>query len=421
MSKLRIGIFGAGRGAGLGKAAVLAGAEIVAICDFHQARLEKALESFEGEIATYDDFDKFIEHPMDGVILANYFHEHAPFAIKCLEKGVNVFSECISNGTMAEGVQLERAAQKSSAIYMLAENYPNALCTREIKKICDSGTLGKILYAEGEYNHPSDPTDLKFKKKFNYFPEHWRNYTPRTYYLTHSLCPVMAATGATPKRVSAFAVYAPETKDVATVTNVGDRAAVLLTQNDDGSVFRLTGCAGFGAHGNSYRVCGLNGQVEQPRGFKDKVLLRYNAWTLPEGAVEEKLYTPSWDDEDEALIIQTGHGGGDFMVVRKFLDCIREGKQPEFPYDVHSAVTMSSTAILAHRSMLEGGTAYEVPDFRKAEDCAKYENDYLTPFIGEHGEKPTLPCCSHPEHKPTQEQARLFHELVMEVDGSAQA
>ena len=44
----------------------------------------------------------------------------------------------------------------------------------------------------------------------------------------------------------------------------------------------------------------------------------------------------------------------------------------------------------------------------------KYENDHLTPFIGENGEKPTIPCCSVPDYAPTQEQLDLFKKLVIE-------
>ena len=45
------------------------------------------------------------------------------------------------------------AAEKSKAKYMLLENYPFMLFNQEMKKIYEGGTLGKILYAEGEYNH----------------------------------------------------------------------------------------------------------------------------------------------------------------------------------------------------------------------------------------------------------------------------
>ena len=168
MEKIKIGIFGAGvRGFTVARDFQLLNCDIVAMCDFRKERLELAKKKFGEDIAMYEDFDSFIEHDMDAVFLANFFHEHAPYAIKCLEKGIHVFSECISNGTMAEGVELVKAAQKSNAVYMLAENYPQMIFNREMKRICDGGTLGKIMYAEGEYNHPGNPFDVEFKKDYN--------------------------------------------------------------------------------------------------------------------------------------------------------------------------------------------------------------------------------------------------------------
>ena len=187
MKKIKVGVFGVGRGSDLAKNFMLLNCDIVALCDNNKERMDKALEKLGKDIPAYDDFDKFIEHDMDVVILANYFHEHAPYAIKCMEKGIHVYSECISNGTMAEGVELLRASEKSNSIFFLAENYPQMLFNREIYNVCKGGTLGKILYAHGEYNHPGNPKNAGFAKSYNYFEKHWRNFAPRTYYVTHSL------------------------------------------------------------------------------------------------------------------------------------------------------------------------------------------------------------------------------------------
>ena len=413
MKKLKIGVFGTGRGMDIAKNFMLLGCDIVAVCDNRKERLQKATDILGDTAAQYDDFDKFIEHEeMDAVILANFFNEHTPYAIKCFEKGIHVFSECISNGTMAEGVELLRAFEKTSGVvYFLAENYPQMIFNREMKRVCDTGTLGKIIYAEGEYNHPGDPFDTSFKKDFNYFKEHWRNYLPRTYYVTHSLGPIMRATGATPKRVTAFASFAPVEGDCPVSSYVGDRVAIITTQNDDGSIFRFTGCAAFGAHHNAYRICGTEGQIENLRGT-DKVMLRYNAWSKPEDKAEVNCYVPSWNDKDEALIKQSGHGGGDYLTARAFIECIKEGKQPEHPYNIHSAVAMASGAILAHRSVLAGGTSFEIPDYHREECRVQYENDNLTPFWGEDGSAPTLPTCSHPDFAPTEEQIKKNEELL---------
>lgn len=412
MEKFKIGVFGVGRGTDIAENFILLNCDIVAICDNRKERIDRVINKYDKDVAIYDDFDKFIEHDMDAVILANFFHEHAPYAIKCFERGIHVFSECISNGTMAEGVELIRAFEKSNSIYFLAENYPQMIFNREIKRICDGKTLGKILYAEGEYNHPGNPMNIEFKSIYNYFPEHWRNYLPRTYYITHSLGPVMHATGATPKTVTAFAAFAPLTDDNApTASYGGDRAAVIMTQNDDGSIFKVTGCAGFGAHSNSYRVCGTEGQIENHRGT-NKIMLRYNEWSKPEGMEEVNLYDAEWHDKDEELIKSSGHGGGDYITARMFLECIKENRQPEHPFDIHSAIVMSSVAILSHRSMLEGGKPYNIPDFHDESARNEYENDRLSPFVDENGEGATLPCCSHPDFKPSENQIKKYKEVL---------
>jgi predicted dehydrogenase len=408
MEKIRIGVFGAGRGAYVAKNFMLLNAEIVAICDHHKERLESAMKGFDQSVVAYEHFDDFIEHPMDAVILANNFYQHAPYAIKCFERGIHVFCECISNGTMREGVELARAFEKSKSIYMLAENYPQMIFNREMKRVADGGTLGKILYAEGEYNHPVSYWDTAFTKQFRFYPEHWRHFLPATYYITHSLGPVMHITGATPKRVTAFATYAPLTEDVPSASYNADLSANITTLNDDGSVFRVTACSQYGAHHNSYRVCGTKGQIENFRGMGGQVMLRYNKWDTPEGESREKLYQPQWNDKDEELILKSGHGGADFITARIFMDCVKAGKQPPHPFDLHSAIAMSSVALLGHRSVLENGKPYDIPDFRKEEDRRLYENDDLTPFWGDDGSAPTLPCCSHPDYKPTEKQMELY-------------
>ena len=412
MKKLRIGVFGGGtRGRNIMGAFQLLNCEIVAYCEKRESEIVKIKEKY-GDVAIYRDFDSFIEHDMDAVVLANYFHEHAPYAIRCLERGIHVYSECISNGTMAEGVELIKAFEKSNAIYMIAENYPQMIFNREMKRVCDGGTLGKIIYAEGEYNHPGSPYDIGFMKAYKYFDKHWRCYLPRTYYVTHSLGPIMRATGATPKRVCAMACFAPVDRSAPSADFSGDKAAIIMTQNDDGSVFKFVGCSGFGAHSNSYRICGTKGQIENLRGMGDQVMLRYNGWEKPEDKEEVNLYTPEWNDPDEEFIKQCGHGGGDYLTARIFVEAVNIGKQPEIPYDVYSAVAMSSVAILGHRSVLNGGVPYDIPDFRNEDDCKKYENDRETPFYYDDGRSPTIPCGSHPDYSHTKEQVALFNELL---------
>ena len=169
MKRIKIGVFGAGRGADIAKNFMMLNCDIVALCDNRPDRLMSGAKKLGGDIALYDDFDRFIEHQMDAVIIANYFHEHAPYAIQCFERGIHVFCECISNGTMAEGVELIRAFEKSKSVYFLAENYPQMIFNREAKRICDSGNLGKILYAEVNIIIPATRR-IRVSKRLTFIP-----------------------------------------------------------------------------------------------------------------------------------------------------------------------------------------------------------------------------------------------------------
>lgn len=410
MEKIRLGVFGLGRGRSLFTSMLAAGAEIVAVCEKNEKRIEEALK-IAPDIAVYRDFDEFIEHPMDAVMLCNYFNEHAEYAVRCLERNIHVLSETMSNTTMADGVKLVRAAEKSKAFYMLAENYPFMVFNQEMRRVYREGSLGHVLFAEGEYNHPLNPGNMAEVVKLRPSPDHWRNNIPRTYYITHSLAPLMYITGQRPVRVSAMPVYGYE-EDVATCLNVRDRAAIITTLNDDRSVFRITGCAAFGCHENSYRICGERGQIENVRGSGNKVMLNYDKWNVPEGMEEHNYYKPEFPEEDKPLLEKVGHGGSDFYVFREFISCIRENRRPEF--DEYFATTMASVGILAHRSILNGNQPYDIPDFRRAEDRLKYENDELTPFYGVNGEAPTLPCCSEIDYKPSAEKLAAYESALKE-------
>jgi hypothetical protein len=119
---IKVGVVGVGRGRTFINSAKDTGMELVALCDIWEEKLNEIGKQY--NVATYTDFDKFLEHDMDAVILANYFHRHAPFAIKALDAGLHVMSETTAVITMAEGVALINKVEETGKVYMLAENYP---------------------------------------------------------------------------------------------------------------------------------------------------------------------------------------------------------------------------------------------------------------------------------------------------------
>ena len=416
MKKVRIGIFGLRRGLDNAKSIMLNDGEIVAVCDKRESRIQDA-RNLLGDVPAFTDFDEFIKQDMDAVYIANYFCEHVPFVIKAFERNIHVICECTAAATMAECVELVRAWEKSKSIYMLAENYPYMLFNQEMQRVYASGVLGRVMFAEGEYNHPGKGTSVETVKALYDSEKHWRCYLPKTYYITHSLGPIMMATGSKPIKVSAMpirfeTVAPPENDNVISNSYVNDRTCIIMTQNDDGSVYRVVGNSSFGAHGNTYRIAGTRGQIENLRGTNGQISLNFNDWHIPEGYEEHNLYYPKENELLGALAEKTGHDGGDFYMFRDFFDCINSGRNPFF--DVYTSTLMSAVGILAHRSVLDGGKPYDVPDFRRDEDRVLWENDRLSPFYSYGTNEPTIQCASDPNYRPDEKRRERFLKIMEE-------
>lgn len=411
MKKIKFGIFGLGRGSSFYDSIIANNGDLVAVCDFDENKFASAKEKF-SDVTTYTDFDEFINHEgLEAVFLCNYFHEHAEYAIKALEKNIHVLSECTSNISMGDGVALVRAAEKSNAYYMIAENYPFMKFNQEMRRVYRSGVLGKVLFAEGEYNHPI--LNQKDIKKYCPNSKHWRYHIPRIYYITHSLGPLMYITGAVPKRVTAMPIFAPlneENGGGSLYWRLPDRSAVVTCLNDDDSVFRVTGWSHFGGHANTYRVAGELGQIENIRGEDNKVVLSFNEEHTPEGMERVSKYDADFSPEDKADAENAGHGGGDYFIIREFFNSIRENRKPMF--DEYFATTMASVAILGHRSALEYGVPYDIPDFHKEEDRIRYENDFLSPCYDSKGNPPTIANTERAEYIPTEETMKAYDEAI---------
>lgn len=386
MEKLRIGIFGLWRGMEyLRQFSARPDTEVTAVCDSNPKRIEEALAVKPG-VRVCEDFDGLLDSGIDAVVLCNFFHEHAPYAIRAMEHGVDVLSECTAAATMGDCVRLYEAVQRTGRRYMLAENYPFTTTMQEITRLCQEGTLGRILYAEGEYNH-SGPREML--KELTPEPNHWRAWLPRTYYATHALGPLMFATGQTPVQVSAFAVHSYVLEEYDDFRHNYDALAMMNCITDDGALFRFTGCTAMGSK-SGYRIVGEFGSCETGRALGGDVYLNYQPWTIPEGRSEKQIYTPNLPDHTA----HGGHGGGDYVVAENFADYVLRDKTPFF--DVNRACAMSATSILAWRSCLENGKVYPVPDFSREEERNRYRDDFLTPFPDAEG-KVTLPCAL-PKH-----------------------
>ncbi|MCX5670663.1 MAG: hypothetical protein NTU94_05005, partial [Planctomycetota bacterium] len=250
----------------------------------------------------------------------------------------------------------------------------------EMRRLYRSGEIGRVTYAEGEYNHPMAPAD---RLRISPGLDHWRSWIPSTYYCTHALAPLMYITEAMPVKVNGLSIACRKVDEL--TVRRGDPGSVILCRMDDGAVFRLFGL-GLPGHSNWYRVHGDRGAMEITRGpgyfGPGQVRVWHEEWDLRPGEVRERTYLPDWPEHAD-LARKAGHGGGDFFTAHYFAEAIRTGKPPYL--DVYRGVAMSCVGILAWKSVLARGAPFEMPDFRKEASRAPFANDHWTPFAKTEG------------------------------------
>lgn len=370
---IKYGVLGIGRGQSfMGDGAKAAGFELVAVCD----QREDAVNKFASErkITGYTDFDKFLEHDMDAVVLANYFHQHAPFAIKAMKAGKHVMSECAACHTLGEGVELVRTVEKTKRIYMFAENYAYTPARQEMRRVFQSGAMGSFMYGEGEYVH-SMSADIG--NALTPGLSHWRNQTPATYYCTHALSPIMFITDTWPEKVNAFIIRNAKDDTVAQRRpGISDAASMIALRMDNGAVAKLLQVRLRG-HGGPTRIHCARGAMTDAGGQVNIIREQYHEKLRHP---KNMVYSPealNLDPQTAAAAARSGHGGGDFWMMYYFGQGIKTGKQPYM--DVYRGVAMSVVGIQAWRSALNDSNTEIIPDFHKESVRKKYAKDDWSP------------------------------------------
>ncbi len=385
--KIRVGIFGGFRGdAFYSMIYKEPGFCVRAICDGREEVREKLRHLVGEDTLICETFDEMMEVGIDAVILANYFHEHAKYAIRAMEAGIDVISETTAAPTLGECLDLVECCERTGRKYMLAANCPRMVGPGELQDRYRSGELGEVLYAEAEYLHPPENGQAaeEAAKLFYPTPNHWRRHLPVTYYNMHTLGVLMAATGLDVRRVTAMEIYTKEHADHETYKENKSAGGIALYEMSNGAIFRSTGCCNFGPMGKWFRLSCEKGTIETSRLDQDKVLFR------PNGAPSEE-YSPANQYTVEEK--KEGHGGADARICRQILDYL-SGKDAEPIFDIYRAVMLSLAGIYGFYSILEGKT-YDIPDIRDRKAREVLRGDYRSPFPDAEG-KVTLP--SHRAH-----------------------
>ncbi len=385
---LRIGLIGAGsRGTYLLRLAVAQGVEVPAVCDVNEAHCQRAValvaEQREGrrpESYTGGDYDyrRMLERDdLDAVIVGTPMQWHAVMSADAMRAGKDVFCEVAAAVTLDECWDIVHAANESGRIYMMAENCNYYRPVMMILNMVEQGLFGPLSFAECGYVH--DCRALAFNPDGSLT---WRGELARDYrgnlYPTHALGPVAEWLGIHrgDRMVSLVAMetnkiamdhfarrHFPEEHPAREVEfRVADSTTVLI-RTAKGALIDLRYDTKSARPHPSTTYFSLQGATASYESRIDGIWLEgrspgYRWESLDTYA--EAFDHPMWQ-EHAAEAAGTGHGGGDYLVVRAFLETLRSGGPS--PIDAAAAAAQSAIIPLSQKSLDEGGTVQEIPDF----------------------------------------------------------
>lgn len=373
MEKIRIGVLGAYRGSSMINYCKRAdNAQVVAICDKLPEALDEQRKLAQGmDIAFYDNFDEFIQHDMDAVVLANYANEHAPFAIRAMKLGKHVFSEVLPVQTMKEAVELIETVEQTGKVYAYGENYCYMPAPYEMKKLYAQGKIGEFEYGECEYIHNCEEIwpSITYGER-----DHWRNNMYSTFYCTHSLGPIIHMTGLRPVSVVGFEGIKNE-RNLRIGCKEGQFGIEMVTLENGGIIKSIHGSL----YKNSiwYSVYGGKGRMECGRedaedGHISRIYVNSDEYSggYSTGKLESYLPVRELDHKAEGF----GHGNSDFYTMYHFVEKIKGNPQAD-TIGVYEALDMFLPGLFAYRSILDGGVPKQIPDLRDPAVRDAWRND----------------------------------------------
>ena len=353
--------------------------EFTAVCDSQDGLAEQVAASCfpDGSVKAYKSYETMLkESKIDLLMIAIDPDIQVDYAVDAMNCGIHVMTEVPAAYSIKQCADLVNAVEKTGAKYQLNEQTRYWHFIKEFREMAKLNEFGKIIYAEGHYQHylPAydDFIDIKTGRHTGSVDsclfidpdlrQSWRgrNFRNPIFYLPHTLSPLLSVTGGRITKVACFGTrplsYVAEGfnyRDMqhAIMYNSDDilfsvRASFTMPHGDN----NLTGC-------HWYQVKGTKASVETPRSVLDSG----KKWTAETGWNDMPQQTE--DSEAEAHIKNSGHGGADFYPLDAMINAILNDETP--PMDVYKAVETAAPAIIAAQSCEKGGVMLEVPDFRK--------------------------------------------------------
>ena len=385
---VRMGLIGCGsRGSGMLEEFLgVEGLTVTAVCDVvkdaalkAQANVERAGHHPPAVYANGEhDFENLVKREdVDFVYIPTPWEWHVPMALAAMNNGKHAFVEVPAAFTIEDCWKLVDTSEKTRRHCIMMENCCYGENELLVLNMIRAGLFGDLLYGEGAYLH--DLRRLLFEDKSEGL---WRRF-PHTrhngnLYPTHGLGPVANYMGI--NRGDRFdylvSMSSPERGlDAWRAANVpkdspkwkekyicGDLNTSLIKTANGLVVNVQHDVVNPHPYDRINAIAGVKGIFRDypPRiYFDDPKEEEYTSIDKFKAEYEH----PLWKREGEMARKLGGHGGMDFVMVYRLIDCMRNGIAPDM--DVYDAAAWSAPGPLSEASVAQGSAPMKFPDFTR--------------------------------------------------------
>jgi hypothetical protein len=380
------------------------GVEVKAVCDVvpekvarAQAAVTKAGQKTPDGYARGDHhFEELCRRgDLDLVYVATPWSWHVPMAVAAMEGGVHVGVEVPSAVTLGECWRLVDTSERTRRHCAILENCCYGWSEMLVLNMVRAGAFGELTHGECAYIH--DLRSLLFEdrgeglwRRFEHFERNGNLYP------THGLGPVALyldvnrgdrftrlvsmsspSLGLQAYRDRALAADDPRRResyacgDMNTSLLQTARGRTIVLQHDVVSprpysrINMVSGTLGTFADYPPRIFFDPSNTLAPPRAKgadEDWIPVEPDRKKRAPGGIEERFEHPLWK-ELESKAAGSGHGGMDYVMSWRLVQCLREGLPPDL--DVYDAATWSAPAALSEESVAGGSAPVEFPDFTR--------------------------------------------------------
>ena len=389
--EVRVGIVGTGlRGRSvLSELLGVDHVKVVALCDVVAEKAGRAakMATDKGQSAPtlYTNGPRAFEQlvardDIDIVYTATPWELHTPVMLAALAHGKHCASECPIGLTLKDLWALVDASEKAQKHCLQLENCNYGYNEMLVNRMVHEGVFGEVLHAEAAYLH--DLRAILFENKDEgLWRRSWHTRSNSNLYPTHGLGPVSwyldvhagdrfdyLVSVSTPER--GLSLYreatVPDKSDPKWREKyiTGDLNTSILKTVNGKTVMLQHDVSNPRPYTRHNRVMGTKGTFED---YPPRIYIEGTPGGERFGPIDQyktKFEHPLWTKlGDKAR--GAGHGGMDFIMAYRLIECMREGLAPDF--DVYDAAAWSAPLPLTEMSVAKGSAPMKFPDFTRGD------------------------------------------------------